>query len=170
MGATAELVSSQGVASLAAQAIAARAGVSSSTLHELFDGAEPLLAATFDAAAESMLARIEGACDPAADPRKQVQRTLAALAAWIVVEREQGAVLGLATAVAVPAVAAARSLQTARLARLAAKSGGGWARTAERSTTEALAAAVVISLLEEPGKAPERANALAALLTSAPAR
>jgi AcrR family transcriptional regulator len=113
IAAASALVAERGVAEVTAQAIAREAGVSSSTLYRLFGGADGVLLAAFEAAADA-LTRVISAAGPGAGDEGRAARLIAACE-WAAMEPRLAAMLGIGPAVALPELAAARERLAARL-------------------------------------------------------
>jgi AcrR family transcriptional regulator len=108
VAAGAVLVAERGISRVTAREIAREAGVSSSTLYELYAGADAVLAAGAELAAVSASGAVAGACMEEEDDGKKLAAAVVAGCEWASHDARSAALLGLGPAIAVPAIALAR--------------------------------------------------------------
>jgi AcrR family transcriptional regulator len=159
--AAAALVASEGIGRITARAIALEAGVSPSTLYELFAGADGVVTAGAELAATSLSRAVEEACGTESNDREKLAVGVVAACEWAARNPGFAALLALAPAVAIAEVATTRdrligelSSSLARLAR-----GRGASDDPEAQTLMVSAAVTLVS--ERAGSmGPESARAL----------
>jgi AcrR family transcriptional regulator len=108
VAAGAALVAERGVSRVTAREIAREAGVSSSTLYELYPGADAVLAAGAELAAVSVSCAVRAACTEEEDDGKKLAAALVAGCEWASQDTSSAALLGLGPAIAVPEIAVTR--------------------------------------------------------------
>jgi AcrR family transcriptional regulator len=151
LAAAGELFAERGYAEIGSADLAARAGVSRSTLYRHFDGVPACLLAAYDNAAACLLDRLEGPCAPTPDRPERLRDALREALGFLAAEPDLARLLGPALPAALPAAAARRERLLDRLAaRLRA------ARFAPAPVPEHRLLEGALALLAEPPAAAPR--------------
>jgi AcrR family transcriptional regulator len=108
VAAGAALVAERGISRVTAREIAREAGVSSSTLYELYPGADAVLAAGAELAAVSVSSAVRTACRDEEDDGQKLRAAFLAGCEWASHDAPSAALLGLGPTIAVPAIALTR--------------------------------------------------------------